>query len=160
MYHTTHSKPKSDVILLKMDYGDAWFADGSINRINFNFLMDTGTSKSVISSKCFMSIPDMFRPNLCNTRMKFQVANAEVLSSICVAHVSIQMYGYTFKLPIFVCNLGDIDCIFVHEQAEFGSMQMKMMNQNNCLGVAAMLYTIFVKFRELNLNHSRLQLSK
>ncbi len=49
--------------------------------------------------------------------------------------------------------------LHVHEQAEFGSMQMKMMNQNNCLGVAAMLYAIFEQFRELNLNHSRLQLS-
>ncbi len=29
-----------------------------------------------------------------------------------VAHVSIQMYGYTFKLHIFVCDLGDNDCIF------------------------------------------------
>ncbi len=29
-----------------------------------------------------------------------------------VAHVSIQMYGYIFKLLIFVCDLGDIDCIF------------------------------------------------
>ncbi len=59
-----------------------------------------------------MSIPEMFQPQLCNTRMKFQVANGEVLSSIGVAHVSMQMYGYTFKLPIFVCDLGDIDCIF------------------------------------------------
>ncbi len=22
------------------------------------------------------------------------------------------MYGYTFNLPIFVCDMGDIDCIF------------------------------------------------
>ncbi len=29
-----------------------------------------------------------------------------------VAHVSIQMYGYTFKLFIFVCDLGNIDYIF------------------------------------------------
>ncbi len=48
------------------------------------------------------------------------------------------MYGYTFKLPIFVCDMEDIDCIFgldagieaislhVHKQAEIGSMQMTM----------------------------------
>ncbi len=44
--------------------------------------------------------------------MKFQVANGEVLTSIRVVHIAIQMYGYTFKLSIFVCDLGDIDCIF------------------------------------------------
>ncbi len=29
-----------------------------------------------------------------------------------VAHVSVQMYKYMFKLPIFICDLGDLDCIF------------------------------------------------
>ncbi len=59
-----------------------------------------------------MSIPDKFQSQLHNTRMKFQVANGEVISSTGVDHVTIQMYGYTFKLPIFVCVLGEIHCIF------------------------------------------------
>ncbi len=65
-----------------------------------------------MSLKRIMSIPELFRPKLCNTTMKFQVVNGEGLNAIGVAHVSIQIYGYTFKLPIFVCDLGDIDCIF------------------------------------------------
>ncbi len=44
--------------------------------------------------------------------MRFQVANGEVISSMGVAHVTIQMYSYQFNLPIFVCDLGKIDCIF------------------------------------------------
>ncbi len=44
--------------------------------------------------------------------MRFQVANGEVISSVGVAHVTIQMYGYTFNLLIFICVLGEIDCIF------------------------------------------------
>ncbi len=76
-----------------MDSGDSWFADASINGTHFKFLMDTGASTSIMSSKCFMSIPVMFRQQLCNARMKFQVANGEVLSSMGVAHVSIEMYG-------------------------------------------------------------------
>ncbi len=112
VYHTTLSKPKSDVILLKMNSGDAWFADASLNGTHFKFLMDTGASKSVMSSRRFMSIPELFLPQLYNTRMRFQVANAEVISFMGVAHVTIQMYGYTFNLPIFVCDLGEIDCIF------------------------------------------------
>ncbi len=35
VYHTTRSKPKSDVILLKMNSGDAWFADASVNGTPF-----------------------------------------------------------------------------------------------------------------------------
>ncbi len=44
--------------------------------------------------------------------MRFQFANRQVKSSMGVAHVTIQMYGYTFNLPIFVCDLGEINCIF------------------------------------------------
>ncbi len=76
VYYTTRWKPKADIILLKMDSGDAWFADASVNGTPFKFLMDSGASKSVMSSK--QSIPEVFRPNLCNTRKKFQVANGEV----------------------------------------------------------------------------------
>ncbi len=46
VYHTTRSKPKSDVILLKMDSGDAWFAEASVNGTSFKFFMDIGASKS------------------------------------------------------------------------------------------------------------------
>ncbi len=54
----------------------------------------------------------LFRPELYNTRMKFQVANGEVSASIGVAHITICMYRYKFNLPIYVCDMGDIDCIF------------------------------------------------
>ncbi len=78
----------------------------------------------------------------------------------------------TFKLPIFACDLGEIDCIFgldagkklvslhVHDQAGFGSTQINTMNQNNCLGIVAILSANFEQFKEFNLNRSRLQLLK
>ncbi len=112
VYQTIHSRPKADVVLIKMNSGDAWFADASVNGTKFKFLVDTGASKSVMSMKSFKSIPELFRPQLYNTNMRFQVANGEVLPSMGVAHVTICMYGYTFNLPIFVCDMGDIDCIF------------------------------------------------
>ncbi len=59
-----------------------------------------------------MFIPESLRPQLYYTRMKFQVVNREVLSSMAIAHVTIQMYGYMFNLPIFICDMGEIDCIF------------------------------------------------
>ncbi len=92
-----------------MDSGEACFANASVNGTPFKFLRDSGANKTDMSSKWFMSIPELFRPKLCNTGMKFQVANGEVLNAIGVAHVSIQMYGYSFKLPIFACDLGDND---------------------------------------------------
>ncbi len=83
--------PKPDVILLKMNSGDAWFADTSVNGTSFKFLMDKVARKSVMFSKLFMSIPESLRPHLYNTSMIFQVANGEVLPSTGVAHVTIQM---------------------------------------------------------------------
>ncbi len=112
VYYISCSKQKADVVLLKLDSSDAWFADASIDGTPFNFLMDSGVSKSVMSLKQFLSIPDLFRPKLCNTIMKFQVPIGEVINAMGVAHVSVRMYGYMFKLPIIVCDLGELDCIF------------------------------------------------
>ncbi len=53
IYQTMRLKPKSDVVLLKLNSGDAWFADATVNGTAFKFLMDTGASKSVMSMKCF-----------------------------------------------------------------------------------------------------------
>ncbi len=75
-------KPKSDVVLFKMSSGDAWFAHASVNGTSFKFLMATGASKSVMSMKRFLTIPELFPPKLYNTRMKFQVANREALASM------------------------------------------------------------------------------
>ncbi len=112
LHQTIRSKPKADVVLLKMNSGDAWVAVASVNGTKFKFLMDIGASKSFMSMKSFRSIPELFRQQLHNPRMRFQVANGEVLPSMGVAHVTICRYGYTFNLPIIVCDMGDIDCIF------------------------------------------------
>ncbi len=112
VYYTTQTKLKSDVILLKLDSGEAWFANGSVNGTPFKFVMDSGASKSVMSLKLFMSITELFQSKLCNIRMKFKVANGELLNAIGVAHASTKMYWYTFKLSIFFYDLRDINCIF------------------------------------------------
>ncbi len=59
-----------------------------------------------------MPIPETFEPNLCNIRMKFQIANIKVINSMGIAHIAIQIYGHNFKLPIYICDLGDLKCIF------------------------------------------------
>ncbi len=52
VYYTTRPKPKSDIILLKMDSGESWFANAPVNGTPFKFLMDSEASKSVISCSC------------------------------------------------------------------------------------------------------------
>ncbi len=45
VYQTICSKSKSDVVPLKINSGDAWFADASVNGTSFKFLIDTGLVK-------------------------------------------------------------------------------------------------------------------
>ncbi len=74
------------------------------------------------------------------------------LSSFVTWKISIEYLGWMLaKRPV---------SSYVHEQAEFGLMQMSMVNQSNCLGVVLMLYVIFEQFGGLNLNPSSPQLSK
>ncbi len=83
VYQTIQPKPKSDVILLKSNSVDARFADASVNRTPFKFLVDTVVSKIVMSLRRFLSTPELCHPGLYNTRMKLQVANVEVISAMC-----------------------------------------------------------------------------
>ncbi len=64
VYYTTQTKSKSDLILVKIDSGEAWFAIVSVKGTPFKFLMDSEANKSVMSSKRFMSILELFRPKL------------------------------------------------------------------------------------------------
>ncbi len=69
-------------------------------------LLSSGASKSGIFSKQFMSIPERLQQQLCKTRMTFQVANREVLTSKC-------MGTHSNYISSFVTwDLGDIYCIF------------------------------------------------
>ncbi len=110
VYQMIRLKPKSDVILLKMNSGNAWFADASVNGTSFMFLMDTGTSKSVMSVKQFLTISELFRPTSYNMKMKFQVANREVTASMGVAHIIISMYSYTFNLRSIGLSAFPVGC--------------------------------------------------
>ncbi len=85
-----------------MNSGDAWFADTSVNGTSLKFLMDIGASKSVMSLRRFISIPELFQPQLYNMRMRFQVANTEITDNeerLLIATVKINSMIYT------LCNL-------------------------------------------------------
>ncbi len=120
-----------------------------------------------MSSKRFLSIPEMFRPKLNNTRIKFQDANREALNAMGVTHVSVQMHGYKFKF--FVSDLGDIGCIFGLDAGKVAGFitcartgriwfnanecgEPEQLSRSSCNAVCHL--------RELNLNRSRLQLLK
>ncbi len=82
-----------------------------------------------MSMKRFMSFPELFLPKMYNTRMRFQVRNGEVLAFMGVAHVTINMYGYTFNLPMYVCDIGEIDCIFGLDAGTDAGIHYMYMNR-------------------------------
>ena len=105
VFQTRQQRTKADVVLLSLDTGESWFAETVTCGVPMNFLMDTGASKSVMSHRKFMSIPETERPRLGKMNVKFQVANGEVIAALGGAHMAIDLYGHKFRLPIFLFNL-------------------------------------------------------
>ncbi len=49
-----------------------------------------------------------------------------------VAHISVHMYSYNFKLSIFVCDLGDLDCIFGMDDGNIAGFVMRNAEVAQC----------------------------
>ncbi len=98
--------PRSNVVIVSMNtHPSSWFAPTEINGKIFNFLIDSGASRCVISRNFYDSLPEP-RPSIQNTTMKFHVANGSVNKAAGICHLHI--FGTPVKtncLPVFVCDL-------------------------------------------------------
>ncbi len=95
----------------------AWFAPTEINGKTYNFLIDSGASKSVISKTVYDGLPEP-KPGIQNTNIKFCVAIGSVNKAAGVCHLSVTLkFGTVVKticLLVFVCDFlsPTVNCIF------------------------------------------------
>ncbi len=90
--HTHHH----DVVIVSMQSSpSAWHAPTEINGKTCNFLIDYGTSKSVISKEFYNDLP-----NIQHTNIKFCLANGSLNKAAGVCHLPV-----TFKFGTVVKTL-------------------------------------------------------
>ncbi len=95
----------------------SWFAPTEINGKMFNFLIDSGASRSVISRNFYDSLPEP-RPSIQNTTTKFRVANGSVNKAAGICHLPVTLTFVTLVkticLPVFVCDFlsPNMNCVF------------------------------------------------
>ncbi len=78
--------PRANVVMVSMETGpSSWFAPTEINGKMFNFLIDSGASRSIISRNFYDNLPEP-RPNIQNTTTKFCVANGNVNKAAGICH--------------------------------------------------------------------------
>ncbi len=80
--------PRSNVVIVSINTDpSSLFAPTEINGKMFNFLINSGASKSVISRNFYANLPEP-RPNIQNTTTKFCVANGSVNKAIGMSFAS------------------------------------------------------------------------
>ncbi len=83
----------------------------------FNFQIDSGTSRSVISRNFYDSLPEP-RPSIQNTAANFLVANGNVNKATGICHLPVTLtFGTLVKticLPVLVCDFlsTNVNCVF------------------------------------------------
>ncbi len=83
--------PRPNVVIVSMKSGpSSWFAPKEINGKMYNFLVDSGASKSVISRNFYDSLPKP-KPSMQNTNIKLHVANGSVNKATGVCHLPVML---------------------------------------------------------------------
>ena len=96
---------------------NSWFTPLDVNGKSYDFLIDSGASKSVITRHIYDTLPDP-NPLLQKNKMEFEVANGDICPAIRVCHLLITlMFGNvkrSLSMPVFVCDhlSSTIECIF------------------------------------------------
>ena len=112
------SVPRRKVVLLSLQSGvNSWFAPVEVMGITFDFLVDTGASKSIITRKVYDSLPNT-KPKLQPTNISFELGSGDIHPALGICHLPITMrFGKitrSITMPIFVCDhlSSTTDCIF------------------------------------------------
>ncbi len=88
-----------------------------INGKMYNFLIDSGVSKSVISRNFYDSLPEP-KPSIQNTNIKLHEANGCVNKAADMCHLPVTLtFGTLIKsiyLPVFICHFlsPNVNCVF------------------------------------------------
>ncbi len=83
--------PHSNVVIVSMNTGpSSCFAHTEINGKMFNFSIDSGASRSVISRNFNDSLPEP-RPSIQNTTTKFRVANGSINKASGICHLPVTL---------------------------------------------------------------------
>ncbi len=110
--------PCSNVVIVSMNTGpSSRFALTDITEKDFNFLIDSGASRGVISRNFCDSLPEP-RSSIKNTTTKFRVANGSVNKATGICHLPVTLtvgtLVTTICLPVFICDFlsPNVNCDF------------------------------------------------
>ena len=117
---------KSDLILLRLDYGDCWHVDTYLEGIPVEMLIDTGATRSVISKPMYYRLPRV--PRLTPTNVRFKAVSGDFLGCIGVCHLTIKIGDRVFTHPFFVAETNEDVNIIGADLMVFANMIINMQH--------------------------------
>ena len=100
-----------------------WHVQGTIEKLHADFLVDTGSTYTVIDKDFYELIPEFERPPLQPIKLKLKSANGEMLRVYGQADLNLGIGNHCFKYPVKVVALGDRTAI----------LGLDFMNQEDCV---------------------------
>ncbi len=88
-----------------------WYLPGKIGEMDVDFLVDSGSTYTIVDIGLFQSIPQACRPELEFTDLRLRSANGEILKVHGKTVMNLQIGGKTFEVPVKVVSLGEKDVI-------------------------------------------------
>jgi len=100
-----------------------WYIQGEIHEMSTDFLVDTGSTYTVIDEALYNDIPESKRAPLGSANIRLKSANGEYINVLGGSTVDIKLGRQTFTCPVKVVNLGDKSAI----------IGLDFMEKHNCV---------------------------
>ena len=88
-----------------------WYLQGEIGHMDIDFLIDSGSTYTIIDNDIFESIPVEIRPQLEETNLRLRSANGELLKVHGKTVLNLHIGNKVFNSPVKVVSLGDREVI-------------------------------------------------
>ena len=95
-----------------------WYVEGSVMGVKTEFLVETGSTYTIVDSLFYESIPKSKQPPLEKVNLILKSANGEVMNVLGQTCMELEVQGQCLNVPLKVVSLGDKSTIldFIEEQ--------------------------------------------
>ena len=84
-----------------------WYVDGSVMGIQTEFLVDTGSTYTIVDYIFYENIPENMKPPLEQINLILKNASGEVMDVLGQTNMDLEVKGQVFNVPVKVVSLGD-----------------------------------------------------
>lgn len=111
------------IMIQPIEYKHSWHVSAKVNEQEVNFVVDSGSSATIVDLYFYYKLPESERPELRPVEKSLRVANGNMLDQLGEADFALEMGGTTQPTTILVASLG----------APVGILGLDVMEERNAI---------------------------